>query len=49
VRAKPTRPDVQVLHGVARQLSYVAKVWCVTHPTEGRVPEGPRPPEPPVS
>ena len=52
VRAKPTRPDVQVLHGVARQLSYVAKVWGVTHPADGRVPaDGPAPraPEQPGS
>ncbi len=47
VRAKPTRPDVQVLHGVARQLSYVAKTWGVTHPADGRVPEAPRVPEQP--
>ncbi len=52
VRAKPTRPDVQVLHGVARQLSYVAKVWGVTHPADGRVPAAgpaPRKPEQPGS
>ena len=43
VRARPTRPDVQVLHGVARQLSYVAKTWGVTHPADGRAPDAPGP------
>ncbi len=45
VRAKPTRPDVQVLHGVAGQLSYVAKAWGVKHPADGRVPP-PNPEQP---
>ena len=49
VRAKPTRSDVQVLHGVARQLTYVAKTWGVTHPADGRVPAVPRAPEQPGS
>ena len=49
VRARPTRPDVQVLHGVARQLAYVAKIWGVTHPADGRAPEAPPPPARPNS
>lgn len=40
-RGRPTRPDVQMLHGLARQLSHVAKFWGVTHPADGRPPKDP--------
>jgi tRNA/rRNA methyltransferase len=42
VRARPTQKELNVLHGLARQLKYVSKRWGVTHPDDGRPPnEGP--------
>jgi hypothetical protein len=38
VRAMPTRKEVMILHGLAKQLAYVAKRWGVTHPRDGRPP-----------
>ena len=39
-RAKPTRKEVLTLHGLAKQLEFVARRWGVTHPNDGRPPEG---------
>jgi tRNA/rRNA methyltransferase len=39
VRAMPTRKEVNLLHGLAKQLLYVAKRWGVTHPRDGRPPK----------
>ena len=38
VRGMPTHKEVQVLHGLAKQLLFIAKFWGVTHPQEGRPP-----------
>ncbi|MGL6097354.1 MAG: RNA methyltransferase [Fimbriiglobus sp.] len=38
VRARPTQKELNILHGLARQLNYVAKRWGVTHPDDGRPP-----------
>ena len=40
VRSMPTRKEVNLLHGLAKQLLYVAKRWGVTHPRDGRPPPG---------
>jgi tRNA/rRNA methyltransferase len=40
-RARPTMKEVQVFHGLARQLSHVARFWGVTHPADGRPPKQP--------
>ncbi len=40
-RAMPTRKEVRLLHGLAKQLLYVAKRWGVTHPRDGRPPKPP--------
>jgi hypothetical protein len=39
VRAMPTRKEVMLLHGLAKQLLYVARRWGVTHPRDGRPPK----------
>ncbi len=39
VRSMPTRKEVMILHGLAKQLLYVAKRWGVTHPRDGRPPK----------
>lgn len=36
VRAKPTHKELQMLHGLAKQLLYVAKHWGVLHPRDGK-------------
>jgi tRNA/rRNA methyltransferase len=41
VRAMPTRKEVRLLHGLAKQLLYVAQRWGVTHPRDGRPPKPP--------
>ncbi len=48
-RGKPTMKEVQVFHGLARQLSHVARFWGVTHPTDGRPPKEPPAPLPPTN
>lgn len=37
-RARPTRKEVLMLHGLAKQLEFVARRWGVTHPDDGRPP-----------
>lgn len=39
VRGRPTRKDLDVLHGLAKQLEFVAGRWGVTHPRDGRPPK----------
>lgn len=38
-RGLPTRKELDLLHGLARQLQYVADRWGVTHPRDGRPPK----------
>ena len=38
-RAMPTRKELNLLHGLAKQLLFVAKRWGVTHPRDGRPPK----------
>lgn len=38
VRGRPTRKELDVLHGLAKQLGFVADRWGVTHPRDGRPP-----------
>lgn len=38
VRAKPTKKETQTLHGLAKQLQFVARKWGVPHPADGRPP-----------
>ena len=39
VRARPTHKEVRMLHGLAKQLLFVAKVWGIKHPRDGRSPK----------
>ena len=39
VRAMPTSREVRILHGLAKQLLFIAKFWGVTHPRTGRPPK----------
>jgi TrmH family RNA methyltransferase len=39
VRGRPTRKELDVLHGLAAQLEVVADRWGVTHPRDGRPPK----------
>lgn len=38
VRGMPTRKELGILHGLAKQLRYVARRYGITHPSEGRPP-----------
>ncbi|MFO0846994.1 MAG: RNA methyltransferase [Gemmataceae bacterium] len=38
-RGLPTRKELDMLHGLAKQLQYVADRWGVTHPRDGRPPK----------
>ena len=38
-RGRPTRKELDVLHGLAKQLEFVADRWGVTHPRDGRPPK----------
>jgi tRNA/rRNA methyltransferase len=40
-RGKPTTKEIQVFHGLAKQLLFIAKFWGVTHPRQGRPPTEP--------
>ncbi|MGL6076791.1 MAG: RNA methyltransferase [Fimbriiglobus sp.] len=40
-RGKPTVKELAVFHGLAKQLSFIAKFWGVTHPRDGRPPQAP--------
>jgi len=39
VRGRPTQKELDVLHGLAKQLEFVAERWGVTHPRDGRPPK----------
>ena len=39
VRSRPTQKEVRMLHGLAKQLLFSAKVWGVPHPRDGRPPK----------
>jgi tRNA/rRNA methyltransferase len=39
VRGRPTQKELDVLHGLAKQLEFVADRWGVTHPRDGRPPK----------
>lgn len=44
-RGMPTEKELRIFHGLAKQLTYVARRWGVTHPRDGRAPSIPWPPE----
>jgi tRNA C32,U32 (ribose-2'-O)-methylase TrmJ len=39
VRAKPTNKEVRLLHGLAKQLDFIAQRYGITHPKDGRPPK----------